>query len=271
MRDLNDKFYTKDEIIENYIIPNIDLSNFSIIIEPSAGSGRFLRFFPPASKIIAIDIFPENEYIKKEDFLEYNFNIKDKENTIVIGNPPFGKKGEKALKFIRKSMDIADTVAFILPASFSKDYYLNKIPLTHSLIKEVFLPDNSFTLTDKSQKEIRAVFQVWIKKERKKIEPYTSNFLNISKKYSQESIAIRRVGRNAGISYLVDNKKSEENFYFISIKDNYKKELNLNIILSILMNINFDEEKRKTVNISSISKSEILKKIDKEILKLIIK
>ena len=34
---------------------------------------------------------------------------------VVIGNPPFGLRGQLALKFINHSYDFADYVCFILP------------------------------------------------------------------------------------------------------------------------------------------------------------
>ena len=45
----------------------------------------------------------------------------EKNNFIVIGNPPFGLRGQLALKFINHSSKFADYVCFILPQLFQSD------------------------------------------------------------------------------------------------------------------------------------------------------
>ena len=39
---------------------------------------------------------------------------------IVIGNPPFGLRGNLALRFMNHSYDFADVIAFILPRIYNK-------------------------------------------------------------------------------------------------------------------------------------------------------
>lgn len=108
-----DKYYTpKDTALyctnkTKEIVP--DISEF---IEPSAGNGSF------SSQIvncIAYDIAPEADGIIKQDFLELDIEYKPKR--CVIGNPPFGSRLNLAQKFFKKSIEIADYIAFILPIS----------------------------------------------------------------------------------------------------------------------------------------------------------
>lgn len=87
-------------------------------IEPSAGSGKFLDVLP-VDRSIGIDIEPLSEGIITGDYL--NWNPEKQGKYIVIGNPPFGLRGQLALKFINHSYSFADYVCFILPQLFESD------------------------------------------------------------------------------------------------------------------------------------------------------
>lgn len=112
----NDKYYTPRnavlkviEVIEKDIMP---INDFQRIIEPSAGNGAFLKELP--AHAIGYDILPEYEGIIKGDYLEQE--LEHKENSLVIGNPPFGRSGDLVKKFIKKSLEHSEYVAFIIPA-----------------------------------------------------------------------------------------------------------------------------------------------------------
>lgn len=89
-------------------------SNISEIIEPSAGNGAFFhhsRLFPRFS----YDIEPHCEGITKGDYLAQDITYLY--GRLVIGNPPYGRCLNMAQRFYKKSIEIADYVAFILPIS----------------------------------------------------------------------------------------------------------------------------------------------------------
>ena len=86
-------------------------------IEPSAGNGNFLKILP-SNRRIGLDIEPRNAEIEKRDYLEWSPS--EDKKYIVIGNPPFGLRGQLALKFINHSI-FADYVCFILPQLFESD------------------------------------------------------------------------------------------------------------------------------------------------------
>lgn len=88
-------------------------NNITEYIEPSAGAGVFLDYFD--KPYLALDIQPENERIAKEDWLKFNLDYKS--GRCVIGNPPFGRGNSLAMAFYKKSVSIADYIAFILPIS----------------------------------------------------------------------------------------------------------------------------------------------------------
>lgn len=117
----NDKYYTPIDLA-NYcwdrVIEVIGENNISEIIEPSIGSGAFLHHSKYAPHF-AYDIEPECDseftHIFKEDYL--TSDIKYLEGRLIIGNPPYGRCLNIAQKFFKKSIEVADTIAFILPIS----------------------------------------------------------------------------------------------------------------------------------------------------------
>lgn len=121
MKLQNDKYYTPTELA-NYcwdkVFEIVDEENISEIIEPSVGNGSFLHHKEHLPHF-AYDIEPECEsnftHIFKQDYL--SADIKYLWGRLVIGNPPYGRCLNMAQKFFKKSVEIADTIAFILPIS----------------------------------------------------------------------------------------------------------------------------------------------------------
>lgn len=117
----NDKYYTPISLA-NYcwdkVLEVIGKENISEIIEPSVGDGSFLCH-PKGFVHFAYDIEPECQSdmtnIIKGDYLSQDINYLY--GRLVIGNPPYGRCLNLAQKFFKKSVDIADYVAFILPIS----------------------------------------------------------------------------------------------------------------------------------------------------------
>lgn len=242
-----DKFYTKKEIVKS-LLKEVDLNKFKTIIEPSAGNGSF----SDEINCIAYDIEPENKNIIKQDFL--TLNIKKENPILIIGNPPFGRNGSLALAFIKHSALFADTIAFILPKSFKKESFYYKIPLNFWKIKEIDLEDNSF-LYENKEANIPCVFQVYEKKEKFRIKPEKikpSSFQFTTKE--KANVSIRRVGVYAGKAFL-DLNKSKQSHYFIYADNPELFVLKINEIAW---------EHNNTVGPRSISKPELIKKIEKE-------
>ena len=117
----NDKYYTPVSLA-NYcwdrVLEIIGEENISEVVEPSVGNGSFLQH-PKAFVHFAYDIEPECQsdttIIIKDDYLSQD--VKYLWGRLVIGNPPYGRCLNLAQKFFKKSVDIADYVAFILPIS----------------------------------------------------------------------------------------------------------------------------------------------------------
>jgi len=253
-----DQFFTKDEVV----ITLLKLINFNLykrIIEPSAGLGTFSLNI---SNCEAYDIDPKHSSIIKMDFLNNNL-ITIPNETLIIGNPPFGKQASLALKFINISCNLADTIAFILPASFNKKSMQDKVSLTHYLYYNQSLPNDSFFYNNQSF-NIPTVFQIWKKgSELRKIEKIpTCNYFKFVNKEDNPQFWFRRVGVYAGRFGTTDiDTKSIQSHYFLS-SDNPK------LILDTLNLLEFSHN--NTVGPKSISKYELIteflsKVIDKKI------
>lgn len=132
-----------------------------VYIEPSAGSGNFLKVLP-AERRIGLDIEPKNPEIKQTNYLYWEPEKKQK--YVVIGNPPFGLRGQLALKFINHSYKFADYVCFILPQLFESDGkgVPRKRVKGYNLIYSEKL-DTDFEEPSGKSIKVRCIFQIWSK------------------------------------------------------------------------------------------------------------
>ena len=173
---VKDQFYTKQKIARKCFSEfekvmkslSINLENYHFI-EPSAGCGCFYKLLPEGRKT-GIDIDPRTKNIIKCDYL--NWKPKKNEKSIVIGNPPFGLRGNLALKFINHSYNFADVVAFILPQLFESDGKGStmKRVVGYKLAYSKKLPRNSFYYPNGTDVDINTIFQVWTKIRKEKIK-----------------------------------------------------------------------------------------------------
>jgi len=164
------QWYTKPSVAEqcteimcqmNFIDENTN------IVEPSAGTGAFINAFikyVPKTQIFAYDIDPKQDDIIQNDWLENR--PKMSLNTVVIGNPPYGKKGKLAIEFINKSFEVSNIVGFIVPKTLSTSWTAQKnVDENAALIYEKTLEKNSFIFNDKNV-DVPSVFQIWQKRHK---------------------------------------------------------------------------------------------------------
>ena len=265
-RDITDKYYTKNEIVEDckiQINKYINIKENDLIIEPSAGNGSFIKIIKELTKNYKFyDLIPENKEIIKQDFLLLDIKkiIESYKKIHIIGNPPFGRQSSLAIQFIKKCCEFADTISFILPKSFKKDSNRAKFNDFFHLVYEKDLPKNSFSVNGNNC-DVPCVFQIWKKKkiERikpEKIEPKNFKFID---KTEQHDISFRRVGVYAGKIDKKTDDKSIQSHYFIKFIN--KKSIDDNIKLLDKINFNFNN----TVGPKSISKQELIKEFNKYI------
>ena len=183
-----DKYYTPKEVAEycyNKVIEVIGKENITEIIEPSAGGGVFLEL---DEDMIGYDIVPEHPRIHKQDFLE--LDLEYKKGRLILGNPPYGRCLNLAQKFYKKSVELGDYVAFILPISqLNNNRTMYEFDLVHS-------EDLGFkTYTDR---DLHCCFNIYKRSDDGKLNKKKSNKLKDitiirqdSKKYAEAEFDIR--------------------------------------------------------------------------------
>lgn len=189
------KFIT---IIENYG----DSEKDYMFIEPSAGDGSFLKILPK-DKRIGLDIEPKCNEVQKQDFLEWIPPVKVKYT--VIGNPPFGLRGQLALKFINHSSNFADYVCFILPQLFESDgkgVPRKRVKGFYLLYSEKL--NTSFKSPEGKDINVECIFQVWSKFHKNEEYNIIQNDSTIIKIYSLSDGGTPSTTRNKKMFYKCD-------------------------------------------------------------------
>ena len=261
-RNTLDKFYTKPIIVNqciHLVKSKLNISENDLIIEPSAGNGSFIPMIKTLTNNYKFyDLEPENNEIKKQDYLELDYNIFKNKKIHVIGNPPFGRQSSLAIKFIKKSCEFASSISFILPKSFKKDSMKKHFSSFFHLIYEIDLPDNSF-LVNNIESDVPCVFQIWESKTepRDTIPKIFPNNFEFVEKNNNPNISFRRVGVYAGIISKDIIDKSEQSHYFIKFINNKTIDQNIEILKQISFDFN------NTVGPKSISKQELIKEFNK--------
>lgn len=258
-----DKYYTKEKIAKSLVLKTIEILKKHINlenilwIEPSAGSGSFLKYLPKNNRV-GIDLFPEDQEkeIKKMNFLDFKLPIN--KSYIVIGNPPFGKNASLAKKFIQKSSE-AEVIAFILPKSFKKHSFQMTFNEYFHIEYEEDLPFNSFLFNNKNY-DVPCVFQIWIKKNIKNnlnIYIKKPNCIQFVNNQNDADLVIRRVGFYAGKIFKNQNleSKNKNTHYFI------KSNIGINVFYEKYIN-NIFFEHNNTVGPRSVSKRELFHKLN---------
>ena len=228
-----DKYYTPKDIAKHCIDRTYEIlgkENITEIIEPSAGNGSFSLQIP---NCIAYDIEPEDSEIIKQDFLELDMKYKD--GRLFIGNPPFGSRNTLAVKFYKKSIQLGDYVAFILPISqLNNNQQMYEFDLIHSedLGKQ--------TYTDR---EIHCCFNIYRRPSSKE--------LNLKSNYKLKDISITevRLGNKEVVDYdvgicawgsigneILHKDQYAKEFYIKIHNDKYK-----NRIIELVKNANWNE------------------------------
>ena len=167
MQNSLDQFYTKEAIAKlcwNYLIHTISSLDKNIndlfFFEPSAGKGSFYSLMPEHRRI-GMDLEPKCGGVKLQDFLKTVKIESESHNTVVVGNPPFGKRGNLAVAFFNHSAYLAETVAFIVPVIFRKFMIHKKLDSRMKFISKLELPKESFEFDNGKTYSVNTEFQIW--------------------------------------------------------------------------------------------------------------
>ena len=173
MQNCLGQFYTKKEIAKlcwehlsdtlSFLNKNMDDDNL-LFLEPSAGTGSFFKLMPPQRRL-GMDLEPKYKGVKKQDFFKIFQLDYDSDNVIVVGNPPFGKRGNLAVSFFNHSACLASTIAFIVPVIFRKFMIHKKLVSSMRFVSKLELPRDSFELSNGKSYSVNTEFQIWTKLE----------------------------------------------------------------------------------------------------------
>lgn len=262
-----DQFYTSSHIAEyfyNILKNKINLNEYTLFLEPSAGVGAFYDLMPN-EKRIGIDISSPRTDFVSVDFLNYIPDFLD-ERVIVVGNPPFGKNSNLAVKFFNKSAEFSEVISFILPKTFRKASIVNRLNLNFHLLYDEDCPKNSFVF-DGYPYDVPCCFQIWIKQPtcRPKINIVKSHTdFKLVAKTEDPDFAVQRIGNNAGRFRTRDVMMdySDQSHYFI------KSLTDQNIIENIFKTIDYTTVKYNTAGNPSVSPSELYQLYEQQKVKL---
>lgn len=151
----------------------VPFEGFDLVVDPSAGRGAFLTLLPP-EKRVALDLRPQHPEVRRGDFLSWS-PPRTAGRTLTIGNPPFGSRAALAMAFIARAATYSDAFAFVLPRSFNKYTFQNRVPADFHLLAS--FDCDQFCGEDGRPKAVRAVFQVWERRPypRPRVEPDASH------------------------------------------------------------------------------------------------
>jgi len=134
-----------------------DITNFDLMVEPSAGNGSFFNQIIHTSKV-GIDIAPQHPAIIQQDFFSY-YPPSGKTKVGVIGNPPFGKNSSLAIKFFNHAAQWANVIAFIIPRTFRKVSVQNKLDKLFHLVYDHEIPNKPCCFSPPMA--VKCCFQIW--------------------------------------------------------------------------------------------------------------
>ncbi|MDY3113208.1 MAG: restriction endonuclease subunit M [Helicobacter sp.] len=163
----HNEFFTKKEVAKECFLKFLDFlkshkidSSVYHFLEPSCGNCSFYDLLPKERRI-GIDLEYKRPEILEQNFLE--FKPKSGLKIVIVGNPPFGLRGNLALRFINYA-DFADFIAFILPPLFDSDGKGSPKGRVRgfSLAFSEKLPINSFIYPNGKEVEVATVFQIWV-------------------------------------------------------------------------------------------------------------
>ena len=257
----NDKYYTSRELAEYVVNKTKDIigkENITEYLEPSAGGGVFLDFLD--KPYLAYDLYPEDDRIVKQDYLE--LDLEYEQGRCIIGNPPYGRCLSLAQKFYKKSVQLGDYIAFILPIS-----QLNN---TRSMFEFDLIYSENLEKKDYSGVQLHCCFNIYKRNPKGLNKPIKNKLKDItiirqdSKGYENKEFDIRMCywGNGSAGKILKDNDTYSAE-YKIQI---HNKELK-NRVIEVLSNADWKNELNKIamLKIQQFHIIDLLKREIKEI------
>lgn len=261
MRDTLDRFYTKGTVAEKCITETLVLhGSYDVIVEPSAGSGAFSD---KIDNCFAFDLEPSADHIVKQDWLTTTkILFPDYGSMLVIGNPPFGKRGALAKKFIEHAIKVlnAETIAFILPKTFNKRTNQKCFPNSWRLVKvvELSVEENTFILQGNKHIIIPCSFYIWTKIDsilpgknlRQEIVPIPDEITFLPRGDTKSELVINGNNGKSRSPNLVTNPKAE---HYIKISEGFDQKE----VIDFLKTLKYDFHSSVNGGVAWINKEDI--------------
>jgi|CXWL01.1.fsa_nt_gi hypothetical protein len=219
-------------------------------LEPSAGGGAFLDQMPFPR--IGLDIHSQRPDISAVDFLAWHPGRMSR-RIAVVGNPPFGKNASLARRFFDHAASFADMIAFIVPRTFQKPAFANRLDRHMHLLSETLLEEASFEFEGEPY-AVPTVFQMW--ERRQALRPLVEttrahgDFDFVAQRIGD--FAFQRVGARAGLVSVEGLQKSPQSHYFM------KANMCSHTLLNRLRSIDWTPIKHRTAGNPSIGKAELV-------------
>lgn len=214
-----DQFYTKATIAE--LCYGVFRARYGTqrhqMVDPCAGGGAFYSLMPFGR--LGIDLDPKYPGVFAANFLERDLSSwLDKGVPVaVIGNPPFGRAANLAIRVFNHAARCADVdvIAFILPLSVRKPGIQNRLSHDFHLVCDLPVPANAYTYRGQDR-DVPTVFQIWKRKatprEVSTLPTTHPDFCFTSQ--ANADFAIRRNGYHAG-RVCDKNVAKPKGYYFI--------------------------------------------------------
>ena len=256
-----DKFYTDPTIIPP-LLENIDFGLYDCVVEPSAGNGSFSNILKYRHhNVHSYDILPDSSDISQADFLKDTLQVFSRyERILVIGNPPFGRQSNMAVKFFNRAARYSSvqSIAMIFPKSFRKASIQNRLSLDFLITAEMDIPEKSF-LEDTVRVDVPCIFQVWNRTEQARSKHASSALVHNDMKFvkkeecTEDTLAIRRVGFYAGKCEPYNNHNEQSHLFLHTDRGS--------VVMDFLNGIEWKHN--DTVGPRSISKQDFIHKLNK--------
>jgi hypothetical protein len=219
-------------------------------IEPSAGDGAFYDQMPFPK--IGLDIMSKRADIMTADFLIWHPGVVCRK-IAVVGNPPFGKNASLARRFFDHAASFADIIAFIVPRTFEKPLFINRLNRHMHLVHAQALDECSFEFEGQPY-AVPTVFQIWEK--RAALRPLAES-VRTHRDFDfvaqgAADFAFQRVGARAGLVSVEGLAKSPQSHYFMKASGPKRT------VFERLRAIDWEPIKHRTAGNPSIGKGELV-------------
>lgn len=232
----------------------------ALFLEPAAGTGAFFSLLP-ADRRLGLDLDPKCDGVAKADFLEFELDPSLGKPIVTVGNPPFGRNANLAVRFFNHAARFSQVIAFVVPRTFEKASIQRRLDAHFHLLPDSFdLPKNSFEFQGKVR-DLPCCFQVW---ERRSIpreatdEPLTHPDFSFVKR-EHAHFAVRRVGRLAGTVLLDFDGYANTSHYFLRAAPGRVPQA----IAQTLRGIDWSDIKAHNAGVPCIGKRELVREYDR--------